>query len=399
MVRQGSIKTIVRSTAALAFVLLALYGAGLLRQHLFRRRVERLLQDTLSLDLQRGSGRGMSQMLERWGAWGRPEGACSWRDCRYNIILNAPSYILSPELFEGRHKRAAALLMQLQQLRARLPGLWYARLEVSLVVQDGRLVQARRELLLSVPPRARTERPSGYPLIVILGRSKDLASGFGRRSQLADHPNYRVGAPQGAGCDCLMAKILYTPATTAEELRKLTDFDLSCLTRLRPCVWLEQLLPTARAWNLYGWPDAPLEDPRIAAEKAAGLSKPRVLPVWVTGRDALELFVVQVLSRDGIRCDTGEELATVRLVGTLKGEPLWPVESTLQAAVLAGYAGDPERNLKAGRRYVFVDAGGLASNRTLEVEPYDVLEDTPQVEGELRRGMAQSDPPRGPEPY
>jgi hypothetical protein len=205
--------------------------------------------------------------------------------------------------------------------------------------------------------------------------------------------------------------ITYSTAAPQNQIQQLTSFDLSCITRWRPCLFPEDILPAARPWHIYFPNDRRLtelpEPPR-----------PCEVPVWALGRDAISVLSVDVLSSttgEGRYTQSPDQFAKVRLVAILKGEAPWSSNATL---IANSYPGDqinpplePPEHLKTGNRYLLLvkyHLEDLDQNHPPVPELIDglpgirldrcgVLDDTPQNRAELARGFAQNDTLRVPE--
>ncbi len=66
--------------------------------------------------------------------------------------------------------------------------------------------------------------------------------------QLNIHPSYVIGRP--GGCEvCILGYLYITPEADQADIRRLTQINLSCLTRIRPCVDELDIMPAA--WKQY----------------------------------------------------------------------------------------------------------------------------------------------------
>jgi hypothetical protein len=200
--------------------------------------------------------------------------------------------------------------------------------------------------------------------------------------------------------------ITYSTTAPQNQIRQLTSFDLSCITRWKPCLFPEDILPAARPWHIYYPNDRQItelpEPPR-----------PCEVPVWALGRDAISVLSVDVLSSatgEGRYAGSLDELARVRLVEILKGQAPWSRNVTLLANPYAGDqinpSLDPPEHLKPGNRYLLLVTYHLEDldHNHLPVPPElidglpgirldrcGVLDDTPQNRAELARGFTQND--------
>jgi hypothetical protein len=62
------------------------------------------------------------------------------------------------------------------------------------------------------------------------------------------HPNYIIDRP--GGCEiCVLGYVHFTPYADPTDVKRLMQFNLSCLTRLRPCLDQSDIMPAA--WKQY----------------------------------------------------------------------------------------------------------------------------------------------------
>jgi hypothetical protein len=66
--------------------------------------------------------------------------------------------------------------------------------------------------------------------------------------QLTRHPNYLISRP--GGCEgCIEGYVYFTPSADPVDIHRLMQLDLSCLTRIHPCVDQSDIMPSA--WRQY----------------------------------------------------------------------------------------------------------------------------------------------------
>jgi hypothetical protein len=229
---------------------------------------------------------------------------------------------------------------------------------------------------------------------------------LGNNEQLAKHPNFKAGRP--GGCEnCMDAEITYSTATPQGEIRHLTSFNLSCLTRWRPCVLVEDVLPSSKPFHLHGDEgDPPQPQPPERSSKLCDI------PVWALGRDAINVFVVDALSASNQTAplDGGAyETAHVHLVETVKGSAPWPAGTVLHVRQNFGDSTNPPftspEHLMPGHRqlalvtYPFPEFDAKHPPPPEEakwgpgfvLDRCELLDDTPLNRIELQRGFAQND--------
>lgn len=66
--------------------------------------------------------------------------------------------------------------------------------------------------------------------------------------QITLHPNYIISRP--GGCEiCIMGYVHFTPYADPADIRRLMQLNLSCLTRIHPCLDQSDIMPAA--WKQY----------------------------------------------------------------------------------------------------------------------------------------------------
>jgi hypothetical protein len=188
-----------------------------------------------------------------------------------------------------------------------------------------------------------------------------------------------------------MRLVTYSTRTPQPEIVRLTTLDFSCLTRFRPCRTIEDLLPAAKDWHLY--------DREVSTSTQTASQKPEVceVPVWARARDASSILVVEAVSnsveqKPGYAYLRGQ----VSVVDSLKEPSPWPRGETLTAFSYAGDTWNPPvrmpEPLKAGRRYVvFPEADDSDAKPEIYTTQCGVVEDSPDLRQQVKRGLAEND--------
>jgi hypothetical protein len=281
----------------------------------FQRRAERLMADFQALKLRQSNWLEADRLISRWGKYGNYKGRCDASFCRYSITLNSPAIALGrafamPPANLNNHfvYQTASLISTLWEYL----GVRSVTVQETFVVQDRVVLRKSAVFIYGVPL---TFSGSPYSLIATSRATSRLTSGgwpLIGSEQLAEHPFYAVTRPGGCSF-CLMANVTFTPDTPDPEMRRLTTFNLNCITRLRPCRHLEDIYPAAENWHLYDYTpgDRPSPPNQVHSEDAPIPLACRV-PLFARGRDAGQILSVTA----------GEviEKASVRLNGVLKGE-------------------------------------------------------------------------------
>jgi hypothetical protein len=222
----------------------------------FRRQAERLMSDIQALKLRQSNWLEAERLISRWGKYGDYEGHCDASFCRYSIVLKSAAMALGNSgvwrHLDNRFVRLVAPLI-FDYSGGRL-----AYLLTTFVVQDSVVLRKNAVFTYEVPPTFSDS--SGYALIATSRATSRLTSGgwpLIGSEQLAEHPFYAFRRPGGCS-SCLMVNVTFTPDTPDPEMRRLTTFNLNCITRLRACRNLEDIYPAAENWHLYDYtPGAP----------------------------------------------------------------------------------------------------------------------------------------------
>lgn len=409
-------KTALRVLRGVAFgILLAalcLVAAIPIQQRRFRWRAERLQADMQAIQLHHTSWDEARSLMNRWGAWGHYDGACTVGNCRYTITLEDMG---SAAVHPDDYGKLQALI---RYLLGSSPYRWLggraAIFETGFIVQDGAIWRTFEDIGVEVPSGVLGPEDSGYELMAraqsrsSLNREANPKAHWilGGSEPPAEHPEFKAGRP--GGCEiCMSVEVTYSISTAQDEIRNITSFDLSCLTRRHPCARVEDLLPAARPWHLYQLDgDPPLQEP------PPGPATTCQVPVTALARDAIAVLSVDALSSSAKK-DSFEgipfEEDRVRLTGILKGSAPWAAGALLNAEP---YSGDPmnppfslPEHLTPGRHYLLVivyrfpelephydpPPEEIAKGPGLSLDRCGVLEDTPQNRRDIQRGIGQND--------
>ncbi len=384
------------------------------QQYLFRYRAEHLLADMQAVRLHQSTWQEAQILMQRWGAWGHYEGSCTWTNCTYKIEIANFLRSVNLKLPEGhwflnciRNETVAGIY--------RLMGGRFAQFSVGFIVQDGTIWRRSTWLEIELPPKGFhfvPDEPWGTLNLSAQSRQSlrepdDFNHGnwiLGGNEQIADHPNYKSGRPDG--CEsCLEGDVTYAVQTPPEEYKWLTNYQFDCLTRRNPCQILEDVLPAAKEWHLYEPPfGLPNDQPATPNE---GLPQSCRTPLWAIGRDAAEILDVSIISSKRIKSeDSGYEKAGVKLKSVLKGNVAWPPGTMLD---VYPYLGDSNNEptfaaeqLNADQTYLLVLYAPLDYHKgprpehepnttRLALNRCGVIEDLPQNRIELQKSFALND--------
>src|SRR3984885_11479862 len=355
----------------------------------FRRQAERLMSDIQALKLRQSNWLEAERLISRWGKYGHYEGHCDASFCRYSIGLNSPGMALGNAGFlrhlDNRFVRSTAPFI-FDYTGGRL-----ATLLTTIVVQDSVVLRKSAVFIYDVP--STSSGSSGYSLIATSRATSRLTSGgwpLIGSEQLAEHPFYAVTRPGGCSF-CLMANVTFTPDTPDPEMRRLTSFNLNCITRLRPCRYLEDIYPAAENWHLYDRPSPPNQ---VHTEHASLPLACRV-PLFARGREASQILSVTALSESQER-QPGEviETASVRINGVLKGKAEYNPGDLIAVTSRSDSTYSPneiETPLSPGGQFLILTLYKQDKSQPMELRRCLVVSDTPEVRKQLEAGAAQND--------
>ena len=390
--------------AGLLVVELALVQAPM---WLTRWRDARLLADFHTIVPMQSTWADAQRLMTRWGRFGKYEGSCAAAECSYSVTVNDPATRL---LYYIAHRWEGKINPFSDVSLLTLMGWRGSEMKVRIVVKDGRVIRDGVSFWVDVRYKIPKVDPYDSGLMEyalgfttqVRNRLRRPRSERGMRwilgtdEQLDDHPDYKVGRP--GGCEgCEIAEMTFTPALDHAEAVRLTSFDLSCLTRLRQCTTIGDLLPAGRDWQLY-------DGDRIGPHPSGGLGPIacRTMPRAI-GRDADVLLEVEALTaifrRRGGEDDalpSASELDTGRVLRVVKGASSLKVPEPGEVVKLFPFPGSEQdhpaelaEHLIAGRRYFVVLTDDRGGKGVLGSPRCGVVEDTPSNLQQLSIGIAQ----------
>lgn len=399
--RSTLIRTVLRVGICLVVSFVVLNVILRVEAYRFQRRAERLMADFQALKLRQSNWLEAERLISRWGKYGHYEGHCDASFCRYSIGLNSPGMALGNAGFwrylNNRFVRATAPFI------FDYSGVRLATLRTTFVVQDSVVLRKSAVFIYEVPPTL--SGSSGYSLIATSRATSRLTSGgwpLIGSEQLAEHPFYAVTRPGGCSF-CLMANVTFTPDTPDPEMRRLTTFNLNCITRLRPCRHLEDIYPAAENWHLYDYTPGDRPSPPNQVHTAdAPLPLACRVPLFARGREASQILSVTAVSESQERC-LGEviEKASVRLNGVLKGKTEYKPGELIAVTSRSESSYSPlaiETPLTPGKQFLLLTVYREDKSHPLELDHCLVLPDTPETRNQLQAGVAQNDSLRYPDP-
>ena len=204
-------------------------------QHRFRRQAERLLSDVRDLELKMADAAEVRLTVEKWGfeeRGQRPGVSCSADDCIYRLrLMPARANNLAAPFMAGETAR----VLEWFGLRPTVVWAW-------LHIGGGAL----RSVSFSVWTMGRGCGEIGCTLVADAGTSGESGWSSRQRPEVKLrnsllHPGYLVGTfptvlnADTGGSPSVIIWAELSPDTSAADMSRLLQFDLSCLTRLLSC--------------------------------------------------------------------------------------------------------------------------------------------------------------------
>ena len=340
MIRKSRLVHVLRFAAfALLVLVVSAFVLVQVRQHLFRHRVQLVLNDMRNLWMHPGTFDDLRHLQRRWGAFGHYDGTCAAEHCEYTITLTN----LEPPRWRNEGLRS------LRDGAFVLFGGREVGVMCEIVVHNNRMVLESVWFMISVSDTSEIRFPFWYANghimnIYIRSAPRLFVNGIlGREADLMRQ--YEIDRAQPGKT----ALVHVTAQTSMADIKRLTDINLECITRFRPCVEMDELLPEA-------WPQFRREhnmfDPSEYATRCA--ADPALF-----AREADNIALVEVVKLHAPE-DPSEERtqgATVRILESLKNNAGHPVGSTADISfggqsvyVGPGALSDPHRRLAVGDR-------------------------------------------------
>jgi hypothetical protein len=370
----------------------------------FQHKAERLMQDFQSINLRHSSWPDAERLIRRWGKYGTYQGDCSGSFCRYTVVLASPERRLEGRLFVHLNHRIVEAAAEIFFAACQNLGGKSAILRASIAVQDNVVVRKGAVFEYEVP--FAFSRSSGYSLIATSRAISRLTlDGWPliNSEQLAEHPFYVITRPGGC-TSCLMVNVTFTPDTPNPEMRRLTTFDLDCLTRLHSCRYLEDIYPASEEWHLYDGAAGGRPEPSDRAmRQESALPLACRVPIFARAREADQILSVTPLTEAQER-QPGEvtEKASVRLESVLKGSTRYKTGEIFSVTSRSYAPYTPlqiETPLTPGERFLLLSVRPEDKSQPLALDRCLVLPDTPEARAQIQQGVAQNDSLRYPDPH
>jgi hypothetical protein len=238
-----------------AVILLAGVSVHLrIEQHRYRGDAERLLSDVRELELKKASAAEVRLVVRKWGfeEWRGLDKPCTEDECTYRLQLTP----VSAHVHGFTDPFVAAPIAHIFDWLGSRPSLVGSSIEIR---ED-----ALRSVSFSVYTFGRGCAHRGASGCMLLGdagnkqRNGSWSKGDPPEVRLKHtllHPTYLVGTlpallnADTGGSPAVIVWTEFSPDANAADVSRLMQFDLSCLTRLRPCE-IRELMPTVWAQSV-----------------------------------------------------------------------------------------------------------------------------------------------------
>ena len=242
--------------------------ASQVEQRLFRSRAELLLSQVQSLELRKAPWPDALRQLKRWERESKFNDRCTRAECSIEITLVEPvsGFLFRNLTFvhlddylrwrlrlcydEGPFVRMKQAMLQGYMLLGGRP----ATITASAGMRGGVVWSKGFSVVIETYwhniPDFNPDRWFEYSLIASTGSVPhlDLSGQNWVDPQITLHPNYIISRP--GGCEiCIMGYVHFTPYADPADIRRLMQLNLSCLTRIRPCLDQGDIMPAA--WKQY----------------------------------------------------------------------------------------------------------------------------------------------------
>jgi hypothetical protein len=329
-----------------ALVFLALIVTRV-EQHFFRQRAVLLLSQVQSIELRKTSWQEAQTQFQRWDADRKLDEHCDPHKCSVQITLNDPvlGYLSERNLFvklddyfrwrlklsydTGPFVRSEFWLLRVYMRAGGHP----ARVIANIGMRDD--IVWSKGISVAIETYAHADQWSGaqpfeFTLFAEVN-SRPRFDYFGDRwlsSQLMLHPNYAIGRPDG--CEvCVMGWVKFTPYAAPEDVSRLMQLNLSCLTQWHPCATQSDIMPAA-------WAQYVSEHSRTYQPEQPPACSPTI--VEILGRDSANIATGEVVRYHENFYSNGYDkiVATVRVLERLKGMAAWNVGETRDVTLRTG---------------------------------------------------------------
>ncbi len=260
-------KCLLIASIGVSVALFLLVVASQVEQCIYRSRAELLLSQVQSLELGKTPWPEAQRQLKHWAGESKFNDQCNRTECSVQITLLEPVYgflsrslifvhlddylrwLLKMSYDEGPFVRMVSSLTEGYMVIGGRP----TKITATVGMRDGHVWS--KGFLVNIEtywhriPKADSDRWFEYALIASINSVQRLD--YGRTldgDQITLHPNYIISRP--GGCEgCIEGYVNFTPYADPDDIHRLMQLNLSCLTRIRPCLDQSDIMPAA--WGQY----------------------------------------------------------------------------------------------------------------------------------------------------
>lgn len=332
---------------SLCAVVILVVAASQVEQRMYRQRVQLLLTELQSLQLRKTPWEEAQKEIQRWSANRKFDERCDSRRCSVQINLDEFVFRIASErnvfvklddyflwrlnlsYSQGPFVRAEFWLLR-RYMRA---GGHPARVIANIGMRDGIVWSKGISIWIETwahPAESAGNEAMEFSLLAEMNSASRFEYYGSPRfdSQLNLHPNYAIGRP--GGCEiCVMGWVKFTPYAAPEDVYRLMQLDLSCLTRWHPCVTQSDIMPAA--WAQY-------VEERTRGYQSGGVLACSPAILNILGRDSANIVATEVVRyRENFYSNGYDKItATVRVLEMLKGMAGRSVGETHEVTLLSG---------------------------------------------------------------
>jgi hypothetical protein len=363
-------RSLIALFAGLCVLLCLTLAAGQVGQYILRGRAERLLAEVQALELRKTPWSEAQRRFQHWGSRVKLGDNCNEHECSLEITLAEPVFryasrgtifVFLDDYLRWRLKlsydRGPFVRMEHALFHTYLHlGGRPAKVDASVGMRDGVVWSEGFSVTVYTFAHGVPDVWEGeYALTASVNSRSRLGSYGSVDPQTTLHQNYEIGRP--GGCEvCVAGWVNFTPYTGPDEVRRLMQVDLSCLTRIHPCRTQSDIMPNA--WAQY------LAE-RQLVERMWGHVTCSAQLIEILGRDTANIVSGEIASYtengDG---DRRRGRASVKLLAKLKGGGNWKDGDIHEVGIFRRV---DQPIIKTGSRLIFLfDDRGWA-----DTMPYD----------------------------
>jgi hypothetical protein len=384
--------------SACTLVLLSWLGSQI-EQRTYRRRVQILLSEVQSVQLRKTTWDEAQVLFRRWADDRRYDPHCDSTQCSLEITLDNAAYhfiasgnvlVKLDDYFRWKFKRsydvgpfvrAESWLFRLYIRAGGRP----ATVSVNIGMRNG--VVWGKAMTVSIETYGHPVGWSGtWAMEYSLVADIYSLSRFGyfddrwNEPQLIAHPNYEMGQP--GGCEfCVMGWVKFTPYAAPDDVHRLMQLNVSCLTRWHPCTTQSDIMPAA--WSQY------LAERTNERQRSQTSGCSPVL-AEVLGRDSAYAAAGEVVRYN--KTGRGDTVAIVRVLNEMKnagGTAAWRAGELRTVSLRLDTPCAPEK-VSTGMRLIFFGGFDRSNNRLMPASaPWPVMPMTDANLALFRRGAVQ----------